>query len=326
MCLAIHALVPEPEITGVSPKLRYFKAHEDKFDTVFIGTSRVYYQIAPEIFDRAMAEHGTPTRSFNLGVAGMAPPESFLLLERFLALRPAKLKWVFIEFEPVQANWDPARRSTHRLLYWHNWRLTSIALRKAIDPRGTARSRKMLSRIWQARETVALHLKLFAQNMANVGAVTDFNDLFAAARHPDEGVHELGPRRDGYRPAGGPMPPDKIAEYTSALAEAAGEGKPKLMDPYAEHEYREVARSIRALGAVPVFLVAPLLQQAPFRFGEAAAAPGAVIEFNDARRYPEFYNPGVRFDKGHLSRQGAEIFSQVFAERFISELQAGEIR
>jgi hypothetical protein len=325
-CLFIHALIPEPEITGVSSKLRFYDAHKDEFDTVFIGTSRIYHQVSPEIFDRKMAERGMPTHSFNLGVSGMHPPESFLLLERFLKLKPTKLKWVFIEFEEVQASWDQERRGTHRLLYWHNWRLTSIAIRKTINPTGEEPWSKILSRIWRGRKTVALHLKLFAQNLANVGAVSDLNDIFSASRHPDAIVHELGAGRDGYRPAGKPMAQEKIPDYTKALSKALEQTDQQLIDPYAEREYRDAAKAIRALGAIPIFLVAPALQQAPQRFRVPPDPPGEIIAFNKAQEYPQFYDPAVRFDYGHLSRAGAEQFSETLAQTFAAEVLAAKIR
>lgn len=323
-CLCIHAVMPEPEITGVSSKLRYFAAHQDEFDTVFIGTSRVYYQVAPEIFDRATAEQGMPTRSFNLGVAGMHPPESFLLLERFLKLKPTHLKWVFLELEDVQAGWDPERRGTRRLVYWHDWRLTSMAIKKSINPDGNKPWYKVLPRFWS--KTVALHLKLYAQNLTNVGGISDLNDLFSPPRDSEEAVHELGPRRNGYQAGHDAMRPEDVQDYTSKLARAAEDTDPRLIDPYAEAEYRSIAQAVRQHGATPVFLVPPNLPQNPVHFRESPAAPGEVIAFNDAKKYPGFYDPAVRYDTGHLSREGAETFSQVFAERFVAEVRAGEIR
>lgn len=324
--LCLHALLPFPEITGVSSKLRFYDAHKDQFDTVFIGTSRVYHQISPEIFDRTMAASGMPARSFNLGVSGMHPPESFLVLERFLALRPTKLKWVLIEFEEVQASWSVERRGTHRLLYWHNWHLTSMAIRKTINPTGTEALHKTALRFLHSLDTVGLHLHLFAQNLGNVGAAADVTDAVAIARHPNFVAYELGKRHDGYRPAGDPITADKVQEYRTSLAQAMKETTPQAIDPYAEEEYRKAARRIRAFGAIPVFVIPPTLPQIPLRFRESPEPPGAIMRFNDVGAYPAFYEPAVRFDKGHLSRAGAELYSEKLAQRFAAEVRAAKIR
>src|SRR5215470_2195631 len=86
-CLIIHALLPFPNIPGVAPKLRYFAAHKDEFDTLFVGSSHLYRDVVPEIFDETTAARGTPTHSFNLSLGGMRPPESIYFLEQALSAR-----------------------------------------------------------------------------------------------------------------------------------------------------------------------------------------------------------------------------------------------
>ncbi|PYL65067.1 MAG: hypothetical protein DMF20_09405 [Verrucomicrobia bacterium] len=67
-CIGLRAILPFPEIDGgVSQKFRFFAAHKDEFDTLFIGSSRIYFQISPAIFDRVTGESGLPTHSFNFG-------------------------------------------------------------------------------------------------------------------------------------------------------------------------------------------------------------------------------------------------------------------
>src|SRR6266446_10457255 len=76
-CIGLHAVLPFPEIDGgVSQKFRFFAAHKDEFDTVFIGSSRIYFQISPATFDRFTRESGLSTHSFNFGIGGMYLPES----------------------------------------------------------------------------------------------------------------------------------------------------------------------------------------------------------------------------------------------------------
>ena len=54
-CIGLHAVLPFPEIDGRGlPEIPIFSAHKDEFDTLFIGSSRIYFQISPAIFDRVM--------------------------------------------------------------------------------------------------------------------------------------------------------------------------------------------------------------------------------------------------------------------------------
>ena len=73
----------------VSEKLAYFARHKDEYDAVFVGSSRVYRQIAPGVFDRQVAAStGRAMRSFNLGAPSMFLPESLYVIDRILAQRP----------------------------------------------------------------------------------------------------------------------------------------------------------------------------------------------------------------------------------------------
>ncbi|MEY2584424.1 MAG: hypothetical protein QOD80_450, partial [Verrucomicrobiota bacterium] len=47
----IHSLLPPIIPKGVAAKLEFFAQHKDEFDTLFVGTSSIYYSISPEIFD-----------------------------------------------------------------------------------------------------------------------------------------------------------------------------------------------------------------------------------------------------------------------------------
>ncbi len=71
----LDRLRPFPFIPVLSEKLEHFRAHGEQYDTVFIGTSRLFRHVIPEAFDAEMARLGCASHSFNYGVAGMDPPE-----------------------------------------------------------------------------------------------------------------------------------------------------------------------------------------------------------------------------------------------------------
>src|SRR6185436_943991 len=107
--------------------------HKDEFDTLFIGSSRVYFQISPAIFDRVTRESGMPTHSFNFGIGGMYLPETAYLHEQILNLKPRNLRWVFIEYDELQTKWSPENQTSRRALYWADWKRVSLLLRKLTD-------------------------------------------------------------------------------------------------------------------------------------------------------------------------------------------------
>src|SRR5436190_11988520 len=128
-CGLIHGLLPPMIPKGVAAKLKYFSEHKDEFDTVIVGTSRLYYTVSPEIFDATTTDNGLPTRSFNFGIDGMHPPENFYVLEQILKTKPRNLKWVVFELGDIQTKWDDVL-GTERVVYWHDWPRTQLTLEK----------------------------------------------------------------------------------------------------------------------------------------------------------------------------------------------------
>ncbi len=82
-----------------SPRWQFFETHQDSFDIVFVGSSRIYHGISPRLFDQITAAAGHRWRSFNLGVDKMKPAACFALARRVVALQPRRLKYVFFELQ-----------------------------------------------------------------------------------------------------------------------------------------------------------------------------------------------------------------------------------
>ena len=309
-----HALLPPAIPEGVVEKLRVFSAHKDEYNALFLGSSRFYYAVSPEIFDRLTGEDGIPTRTFNFGIDGMNPPENFYVLEQILKAEPRKLKWIFIEVSDIETKSHANILGTQRLLYWHDWPRTALTLRKALDPDGTAKWYQKLNRLWSARRSFILHLGLFEKQFTNVGRAADF--LPAPAPSPtSEPDFLLGPRGDGYRLAGAPMSPERAEIYQRKLEKEVAAARPEFIDPYAEKAYRDSAARIRDLGAAPIFVVSPGFYQSPTLFGKEP--PGPLLRFNDSKAYPQLYDTKVRVDDQHLTSEGAAEFTRLLALEFV---------
>jgi hypothetical protein len=309
----IHSLLPPMIPKGVAAKLKYFSEHKDEFDTVVVGTSTLYYSVSPEIFDRTTRENGVPTRTFNFGIDGMHPPENFYVLEQILKTKPKNLRWVLLELGEVRARWFPIL-GTQRAVYWHDWPRTWLTLRQALNPRGNANWFVQITRLWVARRDLASNLALFGKRYANTGRVADLLPAAEQERYADA-TAELGPSRDGYRPAGDAMSAERAVAFRQALIEEMAAARPKILSPATQQAYRKGAAQIRAAGAKPIFVVPPAIYQSPLQFSPAPPAP--VIAFNDARKYPQFYDVKIRLDEGHIARPAAEDFCQTLAREFV---------
>ncbi len=317
-CFGLHALLPFPKVPKVTPKLRYFIEHKDEFDTLFVGSSHIYRHVIPATFDRVAAEHGVPTRSFNLAISGMHPPESFYLLDQALRAKPTKLKWVFVELEDLYLKWSKEKRETRRFLYWHNWPLTWLALAKTTNPDGRWPWWRIL---WQSvhSETVRVHIGMFVKNFTNVGRAKDLEDRIARPDKANSTREQLDERR-GYEPRRETMSADQTAHYREHLQRSVAAAGRRVIDLLTDESYRDCAREIRDGGATAIFIVPPGSGQTELRFRDVASPPGPVLAFNKANNYPALYDPRVRVDGQHLTAEGAETFTQLLAERFAAEV------
>jgi hypothetical protein len=313
--LLYHALLPPSIPEGVAEKLSFFAKHKDEFDTLFLGSSRFYYAVSPESFDKITRENGVPTRAFNFGIDGMNPPENFYVLDQILKTEPRSLKWIFVEVDNIETKSHLKILGTQRLLYWHDWPRTALTLQKAINPRPDTKWYQRVNRLWSARRELILHLALFEKQFTNVGRAADF---FASLLETPvlESNPKLGPKGDGYRLAGTAMSPERAEHFRRKLAEEVSASHSEFIDPYAENGYRDCASRIRRLGAEPIFVVAPSIFQSPLRFRESPP-PATLLVFNDSKTYPQLYDPKVRVDDQHLTNEGAAEFTRLLALKFV---------
>jgi hypothetical protein len=312
VCAGLNALLPFPEIDVVSAELRFFQEHRDEFDTVFIGSSRIHHQVSPAIFDRVTREAGHPTRTFNFGINGMFPPESGYVLERLLSAKPRHLKWVFIELDELETRRIPKAEASRRSLYWHDWKRTSLVLRKILDSGDQG----------DARDLFLFHSALFAKNFANIGRKIDLTWWSSHLGKKSALPKNLGHDGDGYVPQMRRMSEAEAVAYEAGLERAIAQAGFSRLSPSTEQAYRQWAGEVRKIGATPIFLVTPTTVQTKLESGIA----GTVMLFNDAKSYPQLYRNEIRVDADHLNETGAEEFTRLIADNLSRLINEGQIR
>jgi hypothetical protein len=311
----LHVFLPAPRIDGISPKIEFIEEHRDEIDTLFIGSSRVYHGVNPRVFDAVTAAAGVPTHSYNFGVDAMLPPETFYVTDQILAAQPRKLRWVFIELEDIQVNVFQEHARTERACSWHDWNRTSLVLRKLLDLDVHGRWKEKRSNILRNRNALATHVGLLLERFANTGRIFDLTRWYP--EEEDATQLEYEPAGDGYAPTMVAMDSERRARYEAWVARDPASASPREVDRYAGRTFRHYVEEFRSLGATPIFFVTPgSAAILPSKF--IGAQPAAVMAFNDAKAFPSLYFADARIDEGHLNAAGADEFTRLLAERFVS--------
>jgi hypothetical protein len=319
-CHLFGALLPQSPHSTVSLKLDHFAAHKDEYDTIFVGSSHVYRGIDPEAFDRDTAALGIPTRSFNFGAAGMVGLETEFVLNEILAMKPARLRWVFIEPALLRLRIADENARTQRVISWHDLGATLSATRGLLASDHDKMER--VREIWK-------HWQAYCYRMTNLGRVRlglDEAPRRARALEPDT---VLGKKRNGYQPLEMRRRMRRHLEFLNQLEQYR-----KEVEDLAEHEVsaepldgfnaRYLTRlrdAVESVGATPIFLITPSRQRGSSDYVINARREGLLphlMRFDDPRRFPELFEVDARFDAGHLSRKGALLLTRYLADRFVA--------
>ncbi|MFN6465755.1 MAG: hypothetical protein RMZ41_028575 [Nostoc sp. DedVER02] len=97
----INTVLPSsvtPQNLGdISTKFQYFAEHKNDYDVIFLGPSTTYQGVIPKVFDETMTSNGKSIKSFNFGIMAANAVEMDFYLQKILALKPANLKWIFLD-------------------------------------------------------------------------------------------------------------------------------------------------------------------------------------------------------------------------------------
>lgn len=321
MATLLRAALPFPAIPIVQPKLAHLRERADEYDTLFLGSSRVYHQIIPAQFDRATAEQGMPTRSFNLGIDGMRAPEDAYVLDHFLAMKPQRLRWVFVELAGIRLEITKGMRGSIRAAYWHDLDRTELVIHRAFSSERDYGFARQLEETWSFRSEIVEHAQLFLQRLANAGRAEWLTRLLKGEPVPAISRKAVGPASDGYLLAAAPqqMRAAETAAYRKALAQRKEEPATGVWDRASLRALRRMLKKIAASGATPVLIVPPTTAKKNFK--PEADAGVVVLDYSDIERYATLYEEPHRADREHLNEAGAVVFTQLLAADFIGSFR-----
>lgn len=338
-------IIPSPTIPSnvvfIGPKHDYYQAHKDDYNAIFFGSSRVFNQIVPDIFDAAASLDETKAdqpnsmtsslNSYNFGVPAMRAIDSLVLLEEVLSNPPENLQWVFFE-SVLDRGYEPIENArTHRSMYWHTWENTRLAADYIWASEASLPSKLLFT---FSHVLPALYRQLNVGRLFNQVLPSEFSDKHqstVADFTEDEGYFALtdedSPRRQAF--LANEAAYLKKVERLKAIARAeenlplavAQQGSQQKSGPMLPKNKRQllqrVTRIVRAAGAEPIFIEPPSLEQdSDFKIAERLGDIETLLAYKDPEKFPQFYAFNQRFDEDHLSDGAAQEFSKTLGEDF----------
>ena len=315
LSLGLRAAAPMPDLLVLSPKLDAYKAAPEKYDTVFIGSSRTFYHIVPDEVERGAAEAGCPGWNvYNLGVFGLTGAEEDWMVDQVLDAGGDHLKRIVIE--------------------------DALPNERTVDGVTTDRARYFSSPdMWPAQVASiasypeSLPKRVFRAGMFAIGTGFDLSGVgrgaelaFPPGVKPAPQTFDLS--HDGFEALGSVMTPDIAArrkdfeDHPERFAEElARYGAPSDEDVTARAAYlAERLDRLTARGLNAALYISPdlaELDRTPRTGAAVEALPGerTVLNFNRPDAYPGLFERDLWFDFSHLGETGArELSAQVGRE------------
>jgi hypothetical protein len=317
VCAVIRAALPLPIGTGLSDKWFYFGKAKDRYDVLFVGSSRLYHGVIPPQFDARVKEvSGREMRSFNFACDAVWPPESLWLLRQILALEPARLRWVFLDCMDIVPQLDEHNIATQRTATWHDWRHTLMAWRAVAELPLPLREKWPLC---------TRHGTLLLRQWTNQGRGAEWlaveSGLAKKKKRPRGEPSKLWKDAEGYNAESDrPLAEPARAKFQLSVAAQKKGFPPAPIRPSFRTALAEIVAEVRAAGAEPILVLTPTVL-APENF-RGLPENVAVWRYHDVNEYPALYEIENHFDRMHLNHAGAQIFTDLLATRFGELLKA----
>lgn len=300
---------------GIETKVEFIKKDTTKYDAILFGSSRLFRAFNPMIFDSVLAQNNI--KSYNLAAPGITNPEVFYLLDNYIRVSSHKPEYVFLElisFDIIKKKWN----DVPKYFYWERIPYYNFCLQYILNSDDPISLKSKL--LW-------LHTKGFVYKNTRFPQFHSFFDTKSQKKY-------FGEDEQGYlavedtRGIGDEQIEFRKERFNNQLAalEARTEN---LTYEYTlkfdsawlnQYYYTFLVDLIEKYDTKGIHIVYIIPPRADTFLQEIALLhtlpPDHIIDMGNPSNYPEFYSLEYTFDKSHLNKQGASIFTKKFAQKF----------
>jgi len=274
-------------------------------DLFFVGSSRIYRHIDPDLFDSQAGTH-----SYNLGSPDSNLVAHIQVIEQLLESNRHSPQTIVLELQHLPRIND-VNRHKFGAYYGHDLTRAQLACSFFLKKKDYA----------QASE----HLNAGVDNFFKTGALIRVARCIVS----DVGSIAQVSRRSGFVPLDDEVNVSGIAErranflanksdlekrIKACKAERKSPRELDNADSFLVEELISLAERCDAKNVVLIFLLPPRAMGLVSVFNELP--DGKKLDLGDPNVYPAFYDVGSTFDVGHLDHNGANAFSDALASKF----------
>lgn len=319
--------------TRLNTKYTVYKQNPEQYNTILIGASTTYRHIDPVLFD-AYINKQNPTlniHTFNFGIPANRTPQSIYALENLLKKYDSHIQYVVLDLsELTKMGVDNLHKQ--EMIYWYT--------RQNI---GT-----VMMASWESEKKISdkigvpiLHAFSYAEKLLMVGMGAAFLEQHFGYNYE---ALALGPQKNGFYSLDQEMkdnPEGDLAQRYNVLRtpdtiKYRTERCQQLFAKYGNSTKNnnitmasELTALIKDCEKRGITLIIMLSQRLGDRYEYLLPLYNQLpeknkISFANPDAYPVLNERENLFDLAHLNEQGAAIFTQLFAERFLEKVQPPE--
>jgi hypothetical protein len=315
-----RAFLAPARIAVLTEKLEFLEGNLERYSIVFLGSSRIYRKVVPEVVDEAMRAAGCEERSFNLGVPGMTGVERDYTLDRLLEMQRHTLDWIVLEDVLPSISFDDNLnvisdrvRRFYQLQY----------LPRFIEDILTYPSRTQKQNVIETGKRLAYLAWGYTYEYSGLGKLSEI-------AMPETVSEAHTTYNEGFLQHRGYMPIDDETDAQFDLRRkvflagvedwSVRERQMAERDrlwPNADERGRYLAERVARVaetGINAAFLILP--QERPRATMNRISAQikdrvanVQIMDYNNIDKYPQFYNDQIWFDAYHFTDEGAREFS-----------------
>ena len=297
-------------------KLDHLERTNRKYNTFFIGTSRVNNGIIPAVFD---AECGGKIKTFNLAAPGSSGLENIELTKYLIQHKTLKVKNIFIEVPLLQLH-GKENRASLRGRYYYDFEMYVFSMRNIFSHNTSLKSKFNKWRV---------HTELLIKNVFSLGI---FEDALQRIKH---GVKRKGKKyksKRGYSPlyvntqnkAELERRERFLKDKTILKTRRQGANKVFRRTNYPKDEFAiEVLENLIDMAAekdINLYIV--LYPKAAEPVYKAAMHMSShkinrrIINLADPKKHSNFYKEKYSFDRAHLNDKGSKLLTKACAKAY----------